>query len=335
MKTLITSNIGSLPRIGEEKDHQRFRRGYGHFERKEISAHAFRDVQQSVIHELIREQENCELDEVTDGLVSWNDPISHFCNHHTGFELAGLTRYFQTNFYYRRPLIVSTPRFKGPLLAREYEFAKTITRKPVRAVLTGPYTLASHTGSTLKSFKKLASRLDFFTSVIAQEVKALVAAGALIIQIDEPSLAAKPEDLRLVQKCLETIAPFKQNAKIILALYFSPLASLWKGLQSLPVDGINVDLTIDGAALFKNMEGAPGQKEIGLGLVDALNTKLESVETLIPLVQRWLEVTPADITRLTPSAGLELLPRGAALGKLAALNKLRNALSQPSPGTLS
>jgi hypothetical protein len=69
MPELRTAHIGSYPRIGESKDQQRYRRGYGHFERKEISAHAFRDVEQSVIHELILEQIAAGVDEVTDALL--------------------------------------------------------------------------------------------------------------------------------------------------------------------------------------------------------------------------------------------------------------------------
>src|SRR5204863_694217 len=98
MMRLLTANIGSYPRIGEHKDHERHRRGMTHFLNKDISAHAFRDVEQSVIHEAINEQIEAGLDEITDGLISWQDPISHFCAKMNGFKITGLARYFDTNF---------------------------------------------------------------------------------------------------------------------------------------------------------------------------------------------------------------------------------------------
>jgi len=334
MTQLILANIGSFPRVGEDKDHQRYRRGYGHFERKEISAHGFRDVVQSVIQEIIRDQETCFLDEVTDGLVTWQDPISHFCTNLTGIERTGLTRYFGTNFYFRRPVIAARPRFNGPLIVNEFLFAKSVTSKTVRAVLTGPLTLATHTGATAKNLTKLSSRVDLFTEVIGEEVRALAAAGASVIQIDEPSLAGPGADFKLAKKSLERICEKKGAAKIVLALYFFPLARLWNALQSLPVDGLQLDFTKDGEQLFQNMLAKPGSKEIGFGLLDALTTKLEPTARVGDILRRWLDVTPAARVRVTPSAGLELLPRGSALAKLGLLNSLR-AQFQSSPQPLA
>ncbi len=324
MASLILANIGSFPRVGEDKDHQRYRRGYGHFERKEISAHAFRDVVQSVIQEIIRDQETCFLDHLTDGLVSWQDPISHFTSNLTGVERTGLTRYFNSNFYFRRPVIVSKPKFKGPLVAQEFQFAKTITIKTIRAIVTGPFTLAGHTGASAKAFLKFNDRVALFTDVIAEEVGALAAAGASVIQIDEPSLALPGMDFKLAKKSLEKIAARKGHAKLVLALFFSPLARLWNTLQSLPVDGLQMDLTKDGAQLFPIMLAKPGAKEVGLGLLDALNTKLEPQARITEMVQRWMDVTPAETVTVSPSAGLEYLPRPFALAKLGLLNNIRS-----------
>jgi methionine synthase II (cobalamin-independent) len=84
MTQILAANTGGFPRIGENKDEQRYRRGMTHWLKKEISAHAFRDVEQSVIQEVIREQIDAGLDEITDGLIGWPDPISFFCQNISG-----------------------------------------------------------------------------------------------------------------------------------------------------------------------------------------------------------------------------------------------------------
>src|ERR1700679_2065113 len=65
MAQLLIANVGSLPRVGDDKDEQRHRRARAHFERKEISAHAFRDVEQSITQELVQRQLTYGLDEIT------------------------------------------------------------------------------------------------------------------------------------------------------------------------------------------------------------------------------------------------------------------------------
>ena len=212
MTQLLLASIGSYPRIGENKDQQRHRRAVAFFQNKEISAHAFRDVEQSVIQEIVREQIEAGLDEVTDGLVSWIDPISHLCSKLSGFEMTGLSRYFDSNFYYRVPMIVSKPKRKGPLLLPEYQFAQGISNKPVRVVITGPLTLACHTTSQVPSFNSLASRVAFFSEIIANEIANLADNGASLIQIDEPVITTSPELFPLLKKGMETIS--KKNRAV-------------------------------------------------------------------------------------------------------------------------
>jgi len=330
MSQLLTANIGSYPRIGEEKDQQRHRRGLAHFEAKEISAHAFRDVQQSVIHELIREQVTAGVDEVTDGLVAWADPIFHFCKNSTGIESGGLSRYFGTNFYYRLPVIRSKPRFKDAVIAPEFQLAKGISNRTVRAVLTGPYTLAALSSSSLKPYNKLAERMGYFTDLIANEIKTLVLAGASRIQIDEPALVGRPEDFPLFKKSLKALTAVKGSAQLILAFYFGSIFPFYDELHGLEIDGLNIDLTTEQSKLFDRMLAHPPGCPVGLGLVDAMVTKLETSETIVELIRRWLDRTAAQTLFVTPSTGLEHLPRPSAFAKLQLLAHAKAAVLQPS-----
>lgn len=323
----LTAHIGSYPRIGEHKDQQRHRRGLAHFLNKDISAHAFRDVEQSVVHEVILEQSGCGLDEVTDGLIAWQDPISHQCGKIPGIKLTSLKRYFDTNFYYRLP-VLSKPKGKIFPVTDEFRYAQTLVPKPVRAVLTGPLTLATHSEGDSKSFSKPAQRMKFFTELVADQVSDLAGHGAKVIQIDEPSLLQVPQEFPAVQKALQLFKSKSRSARLVLAVYFgSPLALLDK-LLSLPIDSLNIDLDKETKPIFEKLNKSSSKMIIGFGCVNSRATKLEPIDPILNLLKTWRDQTKSPQYYLTPTTGLEYLPRDHAYAKLKLLVKIREELDK-------
>ncbi len=326
MTQILTANIGSYPRIGESKDQQRHRRGMSHFLNKDISAHALRDVEQSVIQEVVQEQVQAGMDEITDGLIHWQDPISHLCSKMTGFKITGIKRYFDTNFYFRLPVITSKPKKKTPFLVDEFLYVRGLSTKNVRMVLPGPLTLALHTESTIKPFDKLAARIQFFTDVLADEISALVSKGASSIQIDEPSLLLYPAEFKWFEKAVTQFIKSVKPARLNLAFYFNSPLALLPQLLTLPVDSLNLDLTLDGKKIFEKLIQGNPAKDIGLGCVNARNTRMEAIDPLLNLINNWLDKATSDRCYLTPSCGLEFLPREQAFAKLKLLAKLKQEL---------
>ena len=135
---LILSSAGSYPRIGETPEAQRHRRAYAQHERGEISGAEWRAVEDEVAEQVVREQTATGLDIVTDGQVRWYDPISHLARHCEGIQINGLLRYFDTNFYFRQPVVSGRIRRREPVLRREFEVARAATDRVVKPVLTGP-----------------------------------------------------------------------------------------------------------------------------------------------------------------------------------------------------
>jgi len=139
---LILTNAGSYPRIGDAPDLQQHRWAYAQRERGEISEEAFRTVEEEVTAQVIREQIEAGVELVTDGQIRWYDPYSHFARGLEGVEINGLLRLFDTNFYFRQPVVKAPIRRRRPILLVEYEFGRSVSSRPVKPVLTGPYTLA-------------------------------------------------------------------------------------------------------------------------------------------------------------------------------------------------
>jgi 5-methyltetrahydropteroyltriglutamate--homocysteine methyltransferase len=313
MMELILTSAGSYPRIGESREAQRHRRAYAQRERGEISDVEWRAVEDEVAGEVVREQDAAGLDVVTDGQVRWYDPISHIARHCDGIQINGLLRYFDTNFYFRQPVVSGPIRRRDPVLRREFEVAREATDRVVKPVLTGPYSLAQ--GSILEGgYKNRRELARAYAEVLAHEVAELVHAGAALIQVDEPYLLHHPEDAEVVREGLATLAAARGRAHLALYTFFGDALPLWDTLMEMPVDVVGLDLTY-GPRLADRIASAGAPRTLVLGLVDGRNTKLETRDGMFPLLDRALKGLRGPVA-LGPSCGLELLPRTRARAKL-------------------
>jgi 5-methyltetrahydropteroyltriglutamate--homocysteine methyltransferase len=310
---LILCSAGSYPRIGDTPDSQRHRRAYGEHERGEISDAEWRAVEDEVAQHVVREQTEIGLDVVTDGHVRWYDPISHLARHCDGIQINGLLRYFDTNFYFRQPVVSGRIRRREPVMRREFEVARAATERVVKPVLTGPYSLAC--GSILEGgYKNRRELARAYAEVVAQEVADLVHAGAAVIQIDEPYLLRHPEHADIVREGLATLSAARGRAHLALYTYFGDALPLWDELMAMPVDVVGLDLTY-GPKLVDRIAEAGAPRTLVLGVVDGRNTKIESRDTLLRVLDRALSKIQGPVS-VGSSCGLELLPRARARAKL-------------------
>lgn len=316
---LILASTGSYPRIGDRPDAQRHRRAYAQHERGEISAAEWQAVEDEVAVEVVREQAAAGLDIVTDGQVRWYDPISHVPRHCEHVRVNGLLRYFDTNFYFRQPVVSGPIRRPAPVLRREFEVARAATDRTVKPVLTGPYSLAC--GSIVEGgYRGRRDLACAYAEVLAQEVADLAHAGAAVIQVDEPYLLRHPEDADLVRDGLAVLAAARGPARLALHTFFGDAGPVWDALLEMPVDILGLDLTY-GPGLVERLADAGPARTLVLGLIDGRNTKLETAETLFPVLDRALSRVRGPVG-LAPSCGLEFLPREGARAKLHTMVRL-------------
>src|SRR5207247_1665558 len=267
-----TTVVGSYPRIGDAFEEQALRRGLARLDRGEITEADLRAVERDTVKTVLKEQNEVGIDLVTDGQISWYDSQSHIAGKLASIEINGLVRYFDTNTYYRQPVVRGAVSRNGPLLVDEWKFAQGSSKAPVKAVLTGPVTLASL--SLDKHYGNKKALAGAFASAIGEEVGALVKAGASQIQIDEPILTQHPEDLSLVSEGLDRIRGHKAKATLTLFTFFGDVAGIYKDLQEVPADILGLDL-VQGAATWPVLAKHGSSKPLGLGVVDAPNTDAE------------------------------------------------------------
>lgn len=311
-----TTVVGSYPKPPDEGGKFTVRKTLHALEKGDATVEDLHAAQDELVRTVIAEQEAAGIDIVTDGQARWDDILTPFARKIRGFEIGGLLRWFDNNVYYRRPTCTGPIEWGGPASVEAFQFAASVATKPVKAVVPGPVTFArqsldEHYGSHEEFVLAIAR-------VLAQEVFELEASGAKYIQIDEPALLGAPEDLDLAKNALYIVTEQLKDAETVLATYFDDAKRLGPELFEIRVDGFGFDL-ISGPENVQLIRELPGEKKVQAGIVDARNTKLESSDELVREIEELASLVGPDCLRVSPSAGLEFLPREKARGKLERL----------------
>ena len=288
------------------------------FDRHEILEEALQAVQEEVIREAIQEQINAGIDLVTDGLIRWDDALTYQAGKILGFKITGLTRYFDTNTFYRKPVVVSRLECRKPFLANDYQFAAPVSSKPVKAVITGPYTLAKL--SKNEFYRDLAQLVYDLAHIVHLEAKALEDAGCSVIQFNEPAILNHPEDWKLFARAYEMVTVELSKAEKILILNFGTLEKVYPKVMEINVNTVGCELT-KGHANWAILKSVPLKRKLMAGVIDARNTKMETEEELSNMIRELSEIISLDQVLLAPNHSLEFLPRSVARKKLSLLAK--------------
>ncbi|MBI4279061.1 MAG: methylcobamide--CoM methyltransferase [Armatimonadetes bacterium] len=317
---MISTVVGSYPKIADLPAPGKWRSGVERLQRGQITAEEMRKIEEEVTLEAIQDQVAAGVDVITDGQIRWEDGQTYFARRLTGFSLNGLERYFDTNVYYRAPVCQGEVGWTAPITVADYQFARAHATRPLKAVVTGPYTIARLSKNSF--YPNLGALVMALARALNQEIRALEAAGAPIIQVDEPAAASELKRYLAADRTLffEAMAAVTEGVKATLALYtyFGDVGHIYPEILSLPFQVIGLDV-VAGAKNWEVIAQAPFTRELGLGVLDARNTRMESPAEIAAAVARACRVVSPEKLHVSPSAGLEFLPRGVARRKLDAL----------------
>jgi len=323
---MLTSHVGHYPRIGDRPEQQGLRRALHRFDRGEIKPKQLKAAMDQVTREAIAEQVEAGLDVVTDGMIRWEDPLSRVARGLSGMEIRGMLRFFDTNTFYRQPVVVGGLERKAPITIEDFRFAASCSKKPVKVVLPGPYTLAALSQDEFYHDRK-ALVMDL-AWILNAEARDLIEAGAQWIQFDEPAILRNKQDWPLFEAAGVTVLDGLDGANTMLQTYFGDLAGIYPEILALPYDYIGVDFTEYGAVNFELLEEYPFTKGLAMGLIDARNTRMESVEGTVRVIGGLAALLPHEMTMLTPNCGLEFLPRDYAQNKLQRLVEIARCFEE-------
>ena len=311
-----TTVIGSYPKPPPEGGTFVLRKTLHALERGEATPDDLKAAHEELTREVIAEQESAGIDLVTDGAVRWDDIVTPFARHIAGFEVGGLLRFFDNNVYYRRPVCTGPVEWRGPASVESFKFAQSVATVPVKAVIPGPVTFAHL--SIDEYYNDHVKFVMALASVLAQEAFELQAAGATVIQIDEPALLGAPEDIDLARRALNHLAGELTTAETVLATYFGDAKRLGDEIFTLPVHIVGLDF-VSGPENREVLKLAPQGTRVQAGIVDARNTMLEPAGELGATIEELADAVGPENLWVAPSAGLEFLPREKARRKLERL----------------
>jgi len=312
---MFATVVGSYPKIPNRPRPARLRNAINKLDRGAITQAELDTVADEVTIEALEEQAAAGLDLVTDGQIRWEDEQTYFARELAGVSINGLIRWFDTNMYYRQPVVEGAVAWQQPVTVRDYSFAAEHSAKPVKPVLTGPYTLARL--SVDKHYHDNESLSLAFAEALNQEAKALEQAGATLIQFNEPAILKQKDDFASFAAICKRLVD-GLTAETSLYLYFGDAEGIYPQLLELPFDLIGLDFVM-GAANEALLRSAPFTKKLGLGIVDARNTRLESPEQIAERIRSLSDGVDPENVHVSPSAGLEFLPREVAQEKLRLL----------------
>jgi 5-methyltetrahydropteroyltriglutamate--homocysteine methyltransferase len=273
----------------------------------------------------IQAQEAAGLDIITDGEIRRESYSNRFATALEGIDIdnpgSALDRSGHPNPV---PRIVGKIRRKHAVEVQDLLFLRKNTKKQVKITVPGPFTMLQQAQNDFYKSEEEAA-MDYAAAVNA-EIKDLFAAGADIVQIDEPYMQARPEKarqygLKALNRALEGIAG--ETAVHICFGYAAIIHSRPEGYSFLPefagctCKQVSIETAQSGLDCSV-LEKLPGKK-IMAGVIDLSDMQVETPQTVVERAQRALKHMQPENMILAPDCGMKYLPREVADGKMKAL----------------
>lgn len=305
-KMLPTTTVGSFPK----PDY--LIKARSRYASKKIPRDELEKLEKQATREIIELQERVGLDILVHGEMERGDMTTYFARKLDGFSISGPVRSYG-NRYYLKPIVEGPVKRHGPMTIEMYEFAQSLTQKPVKGMLTGPYTMCDWSFNNHYSDRR--SLTLAMAEVMEAEAHDLERAGAEFIQIDEPALSTKPEELDLVIEALGIVTS-GLRAKTISHICYGDFKSIYPGLLKLPVDQLDLEFANSDFNNLEIFKDPPFTKEIAIGVIDTHSHVVETVEQVRDWIEQALEVfSPGQVT-IDPDCGLKTRTLAEAEAKL-------------------
>jgi 5-methyltetrahydropteroyltriglutamate--homocysteine methyltransferase len=274
----------------------------------------------------IRSQEEAGLDIITDGEIRRESYSNRFATALDGVDIdnpgIALDRSGHPNPV---PRVVGPIRRKHAVQVEDLRFLLAHTNRPVKVTVPGPFTMSQQAQIDYYDSRRDLAAMDY-AAAVNEEIRDLFAAGANIVQLDEPYMQARPEEarqygLRALNRALEGVKG--TTAVHICFGYAAIIHERPSGYSFLPelaqctcaqVSVETAQSQLDCAALAP-LRG----KKIMVGVIDLASPEAESAATVAARIRRALEHVAPENVIVAPDCGMKYLPRELALRKMRAM----------------
>ena len=273
----------------------------------------------------VQDMERAGVDVVTDGEMRRESYSNRFATALEGVDLdAPGVALDRTGHENPVPRVAGAIRRTRPVEVRDVEFLRAITDRRIKITVPGPFTMTQQAQND--HYADDRSLALAYAEAVNEELRDLEAAGADVVQIDEPYLQARPEPAReyaieAINRALEGI-----EAETVLHTCFGYAHIVKDRLSGYPFlrelgDCSATHLSLEAAQpnLDPEVLRDVPDKTIVLGVLDLGSSEVETPEVVAGRIRRALAVVPPEKLVVAPDCGMKYLPRERAFRKLQAM----------------
>jgi 5-methyltetrahydropteroyltriglutamate--homocysteine methyltransferase len=276
----------------------------------------------------IRAQEDAGLDIITDGEIRRESYSNRFATALDGVDIdnpgTALDRSGHPNPV---PRVVGPIRRKHPVEVSDLQFVRAHTTRTVKITVPGPFTMSQQAQDDYYGSKEA---LAFgYAEAVNEEIRDLFAAGADIVQLDEPYLQARSAEaaqygVKVINRALDGVTGLGTTALHLCFGYAAIIHERPAGYSFLPelaacdVEQISIETAQSGldCSVLSSLDG----KTIILGVIDLNDPAVETPDVIVERVRRALPYVDASRLVMAPDCGMKYIPCDTAFGKLAAMS---------------
>jgi 5-methyltetrahydropteroyltriglutamate--homocysteine methyltransferase len=340
---------------------------------RRISAAHLAEIHEVAIKAAVKDQERAGIDIVSDGELRRDNDIDYFLARIPGVHIAQRAKSDYYDYYdaaVTAPLPEDGERpaggaardaapgadgaagevadMSGLGLAADFEFTRALTDRPVKFSFTGPFSLSRRIAVANGAYRDPADLVRALARRLNAEARALAAAGARFLQIDEPFLAGYPEQAELAVEAVNIVTEGVPATWALHVCYGNRYARpSWEGhydflfpaVLGARVDQLVLEFARKGLDDLRLIRQYGWPSALGLGVIDVKSSSVEAPELVAARIRRALEYVDPGRLVVNPDCGLRHLAPEVARGKLRAMvagaaivrSELTPSTPHPSP----
>jgi 5-methyltetrahydropteroyltriglutamate--homocysteine methyltransferase len=303
---LLTTTVGSFPKPAYlVKARNELASG-------KLSQEQLTQLEKKATEECIRLQEEIGLDILVHGEMERGDMVTYFAERMKGFGISGLVRSYGNRFY-RKPVVKGEVKREKPVTVEMFKYAQSLTQKPMKGMLTGPYTICDW--SFNQYYPDRRELVLALAKEMHQEVVDLEKAGAEYIQIDEPAISTRPDEIELAIEAMKVVTE-GIGTKTISHICYGDFTLIYPRILHLAVDQLDLEFANSNFANLEIFEHPKFTKEIAVGVLDVHSHIIEKKDEVKENIKKALDVFPIEKVYIDPDCGLKTRTPEEAKGKL-------------------
>lgn len=303
-----TTTIGSFPQTKEIRiQRNKFTKG-------EITAEEYEKFIEKEIQDVVKIQDELDLDVYVHGEPERNDMVQYFGERLDGY---AFTTHAWVQSYgsrcVRPPIVVGDISRPAPMTVKESKYAVSISKKPMKGMLTGPITCLRW--SFPRDDVHQSIQAEQLALALRDEVVDLEAAGVFVIQVDEPALreglplrAGKERDAYLkwaVESFRLSVSGVEDSTQIHSHFCYSEFQDFFHAIAALDADVLSIENSKSDAKLLKVFVDEAYPRHIGPGVYDIHSPRVPSEQEIKDRIEEMLQYLKPEQLWIDPDCGLK------------------------------